>query len=218
MSARKYVDKLRKITVRPLEPHQSIWNTSPVRQAPSYNVDERAAVQEIRKEMTADHRRRADSVMGPDVKKAKRTKAKKAVAVEISARLYETPNGARHFGESVVEGGLGTFLTWVYLMGSGGEGPIKIGLSDDPARRLIGLQTGQAEELHLLCALSGDADTEKFLHGVFAPDHLRGEWFKRSPQLLEFARVVGIGARKPPPQREPQTRRVGATRSIGRAS
>ena len=36
----------------------------------------------------------------------------------------------------------------------------------------------------------GGSDVEVMFHGIFAPDHIRGEWFRRSPVLVEFIEAL----------------------------
>jgi hypothetical protein len=74
-------------------------------------------------------------------------------------------------------------MTWIYAI-QAGTGPVKIGTSDDPARRLRMLQTGSAEPLHGIGAWEGLRDEERLLHAEFAPARIRGEWFEPVPALL----------------------------------
>lgn len=53
-------------------------------------------------------------------------------------------------------------------------------------RRLQTLQTGTPYELRLLGALWGDRLTEKQIHNMFKPSHIRGEWFNYSKELEDF--------------------------------
>lgn len=72
----------------------------------------------------------------------------------------------------------------VYFIG-GPSGPIKIGVSKDPKRRLAGLQTNSPYHLKLLAIAPGGVEEERFLHAKFAHLRLKGEWFKRDPELLD---------------------------------
>jgi len=59
---------------------------------------------------------------------------------------------------------------------------IKIGVSDDPDRRLSNLQTANSDLLELLgfitCSRADDADyLEGLLHAYFGKHRVRGEWF-----------------------------------------
>ena len=76
----------------------------------------------------------------------------------------------------------------VYFVQSGSIGPIKIGYSEDPPRRLSGLVTMSPERLHLLGTIPANEGTEGRLHKRFAGFRLHGEWFRPADELLEFIR------------------------------
>jgi hypothetical protein len=65
--------------------------------------------------------------------------------------------------------------------------PVKIGKAygDVPARLAI-LQVGCPYELTVLATMQGTSTTEKFLHIEFHSCRYRGEWFHRSPELMDF--------------------------------
>lgn len=63
-------------------------------------------------------------------------------------------------------------------------GPIKIGISVDPAKRLKGLQTAHPWKLSLLCVVEGGAYLESEYHFRFAEHRLAGEWFNPAPEIL----------------------------------
>jgi hypothetical protein len=79
--------------------------------------------------------------------------------------------------------------TFIYFIQSGEHGPIKIGLSDKPTRRLRQLQTGNPDELLLRHVIPGDLGGEKKLHTRFEPARIRGEWFGKDylPVIAAFA-------------------------------
>lgn len=72
---------------------------------------------------------------------------------------------------------------WIYFIRSGEGGPIKIGQAKDPVDRLMGLQTGSADELTLETAMIGEPKVERQLHKRFAKHRIRGEWFKPAAAL-----------------------------------
>jgi hypothetical protein len=78
---------------------------------------------------------------------------------------------------------------YVYFIQSGPDGPVKIGLSNNPGRRLPQLQTGNPDELQLRHVLPGGHSVEERLHRRFEPARIRGEWFGREylPIILAFA-------------------------------
>ena len=65
----------------------------------------------------------------------------------------------------------------VYFIESGPGGCIKIGWSNDPVRRLIGMRTGNPEALSLLAVMPGDSKTESELHRRFDKHRVTREWF-----------------------------------------
>ena len=63
---------------------------------------------------------------------------------------------------------------------------IKIGVADDIRKRLLALQTGNAEELNLVFAFKVDTKNaalrlEKELHSLFKQHRVSGEWFEADP-------------------------------------
>jgi T5orf172 domain len=59
--------------------------------------------------------------------------------------------------------------TFIYFIQSGEDGPIKIGFSNRPDRRLPELQTGNPRELILRHVIPGDTSVERQLHTRFEP-------------------------------------------------
>lgn len=78
----------------------------------------------------------------------------------------------------------------IYFVQNMDTGRVKIGLSDDPVRRLGALQTANGSELRLLRTMPGDEQVEAELHARFQHLRQRGEWFAPDDELLEF---VGAG-------------------------
>ena len=73
---------------------------------------------------------------------------------------------------------------WTYFI-QAGDGPVKIGRATDVAARLRELQVGNPEKLKILCATKLLSEAQA--HELFAEDRLRGEWFRPSEFLLNFA-------------------------------
>jgi hypothetical protein len=76
----------------------------------------------------------------------------------------------------------------VYFIEAIGARRVKIGFSDDPAKRLSQLQTGSPHKLQLLFSLPGDCETERQYHKKYA--HLRvgpnSEWFYFDAELKQL--------------------------------
>lgn len=70
----------------------------------------------------------------------------------------------------------------VYFIGAEG-GPIKIGKATDVKKRLSSHQTSNPEALRVYGVMRGD---ESAIHQKFEHLRLRGEWFRREPELLAF--------------------------------
>lgn len=89
----------------------------------------------------------------------------------------------------------GRRIGWVYIIRAGEDGPIKIGWSRTPARRLIDLQGAHSETLWIMGLIPGSMEYEKELHKRFAKMRLRGEWFRADrtlPHLLQLLMDEGL--------------------------
>ena len=74
----------------------------------------------------------------------------------------------------------------IYFIQSGSDGPIKIGMSTNPERRLKELISLAPGGLRLLATVPGGKAKEIKLHKQFAEDCFQGEWFQPTPALLSF--------------------------------
>jgi len=89
----------------------------------------------------------------------------------------------------------------IYLVKTIRERPIKVGVAEDPERRLANLQNANFEELcfHRFWWLPGQAIAlriETSFKRDFARANIRGEWFDLDPsEALEYieAAIVGLG-------------------------
>jgi hypothetical protein len=63
---------------------------------------------------------------------------------------------------------------------------IKIGFTRNLSRRLEDLSLGHPYEIRLLHDIPGTFDTETDMHRRFKHLHVRGEWFKKDADVLEF--------------------------------
>lgn len=98
------------------------------------------------------------------------------------ARLWATEVG---FGESPSTPPLQGF---VYFIGSTRGGPVKIGFSVAPRRRLGELQTASPVRLEILGLLAGTRETEQELHEKFSAHRMSGEWFSPCVEITDFIR------------------------------
>jgi Meiotically up-regulated gene 113 len=76
--------------------------------------------------------------------------------------------------------------TAIYFIQSEHGGPVKIGMADDVARRLVGLQTSRPDKLVILGAFPGTVADERALHSAFASAREKGEWFTYTSELASF--------------------------------
>ena len=75
----------------------------------------------------------------------------------------------------------------IYFIQQGGDGPIKIGLAEDPYVRCDLLQVGNPEKLYVRAVMPGGLAEEAALHMRFADGAIRGEWFASdTPGLLDL--------------------------------
>src|ERR1041385_9578654 len=69
----------------------------------------------------------------------------------------------------------------MYVIGAVADGPVKLGISADPARRLKKLQTGHQQRLHLVHSEAVLAEKarlyERLLHRDVGYKRSHGEWF-----------------------------------------
>lgn len=71
---------------------------------------------------------------------------------------------------------------------------IKIGFSRNLKGRLDALSCGNPYDVKLLVTIRGGKHIEIDLHERFADAHHRGEWFHKTPELLDFVehRLRGV--------------------------
>lgn len=81
---------------------------------------------------------------------------------------------------------------YVYFVQQGESGPIKIGYSINPDRRIPELQTGSAWRLNLIGIHEGSQRVESGLHKRFSGYRMHGEWFMPCSELVEVATGVAV--------------------------
>lgn len=81
---------------------------------------------------------------------------------------------------------------FVYMIQHGANGPVKIGLSNKPQRRVGQLQTGNPEELRLRHVFPANRNVEAGLHVRFKDARIRGEWFG-GREYLPIILALGSG-------------------------
>lgn len=78
----------------------------------------------------------------------------------------------------------------VYFIRCNSTGLVKIGASDNPWSRLSKIQSDNPGELQMLAIAGGGREFEAAVHRMFKPDHVRGEWFRMSPDLAAYLRTL----------------------------
>ncbi len=80
----------------------------------------------------------------------------------------------------------------VYFIQARMLGHVKIGMSDDAAKRLRDLQVGSPDELFVRgVLLTEDPERlERDFHERFAHLRIRGEWFRNSPELEKLMQTA----------------------------
>lgn len=80
--------------------------------------------------------------------------------------------------------------TVYFIKPVGFEGPIKIGLSENPARRAQEMQIWSPLPLEVLGFVPGCWADEQFLHECLIEHHSHGEWFHASTLVLDTIKAV----------------------------
>lgn len=81
--------------------------------------------------------------------------------------------------------------TYIYVISDGDSWRCKIGVAQDPEKRLRQLQTGNASRLHLVhasaCKSRKVAEVgESLCHEFLSDSNIRGEWFTVNPELASL--------------------------------
>lgn len=80
---------------------------------------------------------------------------------------------------------------WIYFTRHGEGGPIKVGRTDNPHRRVVDLGVGTPVQLILLGAMFSEqtALEESELHERLAAHRVKGEWFEANAVFKEMDRL-----------------------------
>jgi hypothetical protein len=94
-------------------------------------------------------------------------------------------------GERIrARGGRPSRKAHVYVIDPMDRGPVKIGVSSAPERRVRDLQIGHHEVLGILAMFPGGEEDEQELHKIFSAERLQGEWFERTPRVCNFIDMI----------------------------
>lgn len=87
----------------------------------------------------------------------------------------------------------------IYFVRAGEDGPVKIGVSTNAAKRIDALKTASPIKLSVLRVIEGDRLQEQALHWEFRNLRLQGEWFRFDPRMLEVdPDTIVVGEHEPP--------------------
>ena len=78
----------------------------------------------------------------------------------------------------------------IYFVQAVTGGPIKIGIAQDPPRRLWRIQSGNPSRLRITHTMPGSLEVERTLHKRFKAHRLEGEWFVATPALARLAGAI----------------------------
>lgn len=81
-------------------------------------------------------------------------------------------------------------IFFIYFIGMLNDSIIKIGISNDPQKRLKELQVANPYELRLIFMFRGDESKEIQLHEKFVEYNIRGEWFYNIGKLKEYVNQI----------------------------
>lgn len=70
---------------------------------------------------------------------------------------------------------------------------VKIGFSNNPAKRLDNMLCWSPIPLELVATIPGDIKLEGRIHGLFKGCHSHREWFKETPELTRFMERLAAG-------------------------
>lgn len=85
------------------------------------------------------------------------------------------------------------------------DGPIKIGKAVNMRSRLNTLQCCSPFELEVLGLVYGSRGHEKLIHSMFKKFRIRGEWYARAPEVLDYIRAWGVPWAPEPAKRWPSS-------------
>lgn len=79
---------------------------------------------------------------------------------------------------------------FIYFVQHENGGPIKIGRSQSPSKRIEQLQCSSSGRLKVLCCIPAPVSFELKIHQRFATLRVHREWFQPSPGLRKFIRQI----------------------------
>ncbi|QNP81005.1 GIY-YIG nuclease family protein [Agrobacterium tumefaciens] len=81
-------------------------------------------------------------------------------------------------------------MTVYFMQQETGDGLVKIGYSDDVARRRVTIQGAAAVPVRIVATLDGGKETEALIHQQLSGSRHFGEWFKPTDEVLSLIESV----------------------------
>lgn len=78
---------------------------------------------------------------------------------------------------------------YLYLMQSGINGPVKVGVANDVEARRRQLQTGNPFRVRVITVIPDAAQREFELHDLFGHFRLEGEWFEPIQEIFDWFKI-----------------------------
>lgn len=111
------------------------------------------------------------------------------LVVQADSGAWGATGWAHRQGEDQFGNRRGLDRTFVYFVQAGEDGPIKIGVSNEPLSRMAEMQTCMPHTLRMLAFHPGTRAEEQSLHKRLAAFRIRGEWFHPCEEVLAALRL-----------------------------
>lgn len=98
------------------------------------------------------------------------------------------------FGEPAPEGS--SKHCAVYFLLDEEENALKVGSAHNVQQRLCELQVGNSRKLTYIGWIPGDLDKERSIQAAMGEQHIKGEWYRMTPEILSFVRSACAEQRK----------------------
>lgn len=78
----------------------------------------------------------------------------------------------------------------VYILQENGIGAVKIGVTKNLNRRLSSMRSNSPHQIDVVLTIDADERLESYLKDLFHGSHIRGEWFRATPEMAAFVKSV----------------------------
>lgn len=115
-----------------------------------------------------------------DLERARRFRAPMQALQKIDA--------ARSMADGAIDG------VCIYFALECRSGSVKIGVTENLKRRLAAIRTNSPHEIVLLAQIPGDERLETYVHDSLSACHIRGEWYRFTPEMFSIIETLRAGA------------------------